>query len=85
MWKGRDIFFTITYSLFRSIVLYIFQCGYETWILLTDVDKKWELIHICYTERETSEYVRNKVLPPQERHEPLLATVKRRELFQHVE
>ena len=95
IWWCNTISFSSRFRLYESLVTSILLCGCETSILLADSVKRIQgfetkcmrkLLRISYLEHKTNDWVRSKInffVGPQE---PLLTTVKRRELawFGHV-
>ena len=95
IWRCNTISFASKFKLYKSLFTSILLCGFETWTLHADFEKRIhtfktkclrKLFHISYLEHRTSDWVRSKInflVGPQE---PLLTTVKRWKLawFGHV-
>ena len=89
IWRCNTISFASNFKLYKSLVTSILLYGYETWTLLADWKKRMQaletkcmrkLLRISYLEHKTNDWVRSKISFPVGPQEPLLATVRRREL-----
>ena len=89
IWRRNTISFASKFKLYRSLVTCIRLCGCEIWILPDDSEKGIQvfktgclrtLLRISYLEHKTNDWVRSKInflVGPQQ---PLLTTLKRRNL-----
>ena len=94
-WRWYTISFASKFKLCKTLVTSVLLYGCETWTLLADSKTRIQvfetrctkkLLHICYLEHKTNDWVRSKInflLGPQEN---LLTTVKKEKLawFRHV-
>ena len=89
IWKSNSISFPVKLILFKSLLVSILLYGCESWTLTADLDRRIQaseylcyrrLLSISYTEHRTNEFVGQQVTNHAGSEEPLLATVKRREL-----
>ena len=94
IWQCNTISFVSQFKPNKSLVTSILLYGCETWTLLADFRKIQafenkclrKLLRIPYLEHKTNDWVRSKINFLVGPREPLLATVKKRELawFGHV-